>query len=357
MRQLATIRTVSAIEPIENADNLELAHVDGWQCVVKKGDFKVGDLAVYFEIDSFLPVKPQYEFLRKGCFRSTKNLGDGFRIKTMKLRGTLSQGLLMPVMYDQASYILEDKDGNYIFVAEGNDVTDDLGVQKYEAVLPTGLTGVAKGNFPSFIPKTDQERIQNCFGAYSRKYADHTFVATKKLDGSSMTVYFNEDQFGVCSRNIDLIEDPENLFWKTALKLHLNDALKTLGRNIAIQGELMGPGVQGNREGLKEHKFFIFDIFDIDKQKYMTLGEKITILEELNFILDSEFNAPALDFVPFINYLKVFDELKSVNEILEFADCASINHDVAEGVVFRSQDDTSISFKAINNRFLLKEKD
>lgn len=183
MRKLASIRTIAEIRPIPGADLIELAIVDGWQCVVKKGEFSPGDPCCYIEIDSVLPVRPEYEFLRKGCHRKAEWLpgGEGFRIKTVKLRGQISQGLALPITTDHD---------------EGEDVTDALGIVLWDPPVSANLRGQARGNFPSYIPKTDQERAQNCLRKLTESYGDHTFEATLKLDGSSCTIYAKDGFLG-----------------------------------------------------------------------------------------------------------------------------------------------------------------
>lgn len=338
-RKLATIRKVAAIEPIPNADKIELVHIDGWQCVAQKGTYKVGELVCYFEVDSFLPVQDCYEFLRKGCFRSSAHLGDGFRIKTMKMRGTLSQGLLMPLAEVLPDMVATD-------YMEGADLTETLGVKKWEPPPNKQLSGIAKGNFPHFIRKTDQERAQNCLASFKwKRDEEEWFYATLKLDGSSMTAYLKDDVFGVCSRNLDLLEDEGNTFWKVARKLKLEEKLRALGRNIAIQGELMGPGVQGNREQLPDHDLYVFNIWDIDNQTYLPHPQMVELLMA---------HVQGVNTVP---YLFPMQPLKNtIEELLAVANRKSLNHAVAEGIVLQSGTDPNVSFKVINNEFLLSEK-
>jgi RNA ligase (TIGR02306 family) len=351
MRKLASIRTVSNLTSIPNSDFLELAHVDGWQCVVKKGIFSVGQLAVYFEIDSFLPIKPEYEFLRKSCFKSNVDLGDGFRIKTIKLRGELSQGLLLPI-----SDIFElNKIKDIYSFSDGEDVTDLLMVKKWEIPLSPQLAGVAKGNFPSFIKKTYQERIQNVFKSLKYKLPeDSLFESSLKLDGSSMTMYYHDGYFGVCSRNLDLSETEGNVFWRVANKSGVKSILdiwhNTNNLSYAIQGELMGPGlpsIRGNREGFSDHKFFIYDIWCINSQSYVNRD----VFNNMSSILKKECD---LEVVPILDTIAPLT--KSLEELLDYAKRPSINHKIAEGVVLRSIDNPNISFKIINNEFLLQEK-
>jgi RNA ligase (TIGR02306 family) len=351
MRKLVSIRIVKEIKEHPNADALEIAVVDGWQCIVKKDEFKVGDFAVYFEIDSFLPIREEFEFLRKSCY---KKMGDqeGFRLKTMKLRGELSQGLLLPISTMESFDII----GKHY--EEGEDVTDVLKVQKYDPPIPASLSGEILGQFPGFIPKTDQERIQNLYDDY-QKYKDTEFEASIKLDGSSMTVFCIDEKFkdkertsyknrdiGVCSRNLELKEKEGNTLWDVfnAFKERFAEYCIDSNRNLALQGELMGPGIQGNREKLHKHGFYLYDIFCIDEGKYLSPEERTQIAKELN-----------LEVCPVIQNVKILQ--KSLHEILEYAEGRSINHNIREGIVFKGYSGNEyISFKAISNKFLLKEK-
>lgn len=357
MRKLASIRKIEEIKPIDGADAIEAVRVDGWWVVSKKEDFKVGDMCVYFEVDSFLPVRPEFEFLRKSCFRSTKHLGDGFRLKTIKLRGQISQGLVLPVtiMSSFGDYYKGFAPPNHwsngtlsVKHLEGEDVTEFLGVQKWELPLSPQLAGKAKGNFPSFLKKTDQERIQNCYKQMQRDHANKLFEATLKLDGSSMTVYLKDGVFGVCSRNLDLQETEDNTFWKVARKNKFEEMLRAYGKNVAIQGELMGPGIQGNRENLPDHEFFLFDVWNIDTHEYYTT------MERLDFVEDCRDLGFTIRVVPYLGLHAIMTH--TLDGILAMSEVESIMHPVAEGIVYRCYEDGSVSFKAINNKFLLQEK-
>lgn len=356
MRQLATIRRIDSVRKHYNADALELVTVDGWECIAKIGQFKEGDLAVYFEIGSFLPVKPEYEFLRRSCFRKT-DTSEGFRIKTVKLRGEVSQGLVMPI---------EEVLGDTV-PTEGDDVTELLGVVKYETpVRNTGgglITGTARGSFPDFIPKTDQERLQNKYKKYSDIFKHESFEVTLKLDGSSMTVYCKVDDSGeiddrgVCSRNnnlkIDDAEGNKSHFLKVAIGDGLLGSLcefcKATNTSLALQGELMGPGIQKNREGFLVNHFFIFDIFDIEGQCYLDAEERSNVFYHLKE-MNSNFR-----HVPIIKEsFEVFEEFGNMVDICNFVDNAdSISHPVAEGFVFKSLTKPNVTFKVISRKYLL----
>ena len=342
-RKLATVRIINDIQPIEGADMIELAIVDGWKVVVAKNvGHKVGDMVIYCEIDSFLPIKEEFEFLRKSSY---KKMGDqeGFRLKTIKLRGQVSQGLILPIS------VLNPTDTNiYVTPFEGLDVTDMLGIVKYEPPIPAELAGKVKGLFPSFIRKTDEERIQNLASEYelfkTQNKEGVKFYVTEKLDGSSATYYFKDGIFGVCSRNLELLETEGNTFWKVARELMLEEKLGTLDNNICLQGELIGEGIQGNPYKIKGQTVRFFNAFNIDTQEYLGLGEFIALINGMNLetvpVLDTNFTLP-----------------ETVEDMLKVADDKSVlnfSFD-REGIVIRSSDRT-ISFKAISNKFLLNEK-
>lgn len=355
------------------SDFIELAIIDGWQCVVKKGEFKPGNKGLYFEIDSFVPASDErFKFLEK-TFTLWKN-NYGARIKTIKLRSQVSQGLLLPL----DSFMDVWRDG---FLER--DYAQDLGVIKWERDgegdkpkpqqatwlgrkmkklkytklkpfvlwLERKLPGLFLTNatrpFPNFIRKTDEERIQNIIGKLDPETAN-PYEATVKLDGQSMTVYKNNSKIGVCSRNWDLKKDHENRYWAVALNYKLDKALKKLGRNIALQGELMGPGIQGNREGLNDYKYYIYKIWDIDAQKYLNPNGVMGIVL---FFVNNGFN---IDMVPSLG-LYVLSEFATIEDYLTFAEGPSLNAPTREGVVFTDAVTGERGFKVIANSYLLKE--
>lgn len=334
-RKLASVVKIVDIQPIPNADAIVVAKVKGWNVVVKRDEFKVGDLAVYYEIDSFLPVRPQFEFLRKSSF---KRMGsqEGFRLKTIKLRNQLSQGLLTPI----PEGIIDPK--------EGDDLTEALDIVKYEPPIPAQLAGKIKGVFPSFIPKTDEIRIQNFESDVGFSPAGERVYITEKLDGTSFTCYFKDGVFGVCGRNWELSETDDNSLWRMAKMLNLKEKLTKHGKNIALQGELIGAGINGNLYGMQYHALYFFTGYDIDKGRRMFFDE----LEWLLFNLD-------LKMVPVIEkygYTLPTDNL--VDTMLKYAEGKSIlNIGVdREGVVVRGLE-REFSFKAISNTYLLGNKE
>jgi RNA ligase (TIGR02306 family) len=341
MRKLATIQKIKEIHPIEGADAIELAIINGWKVVVAKNvGHKVGDYVIYCEIDSFLPIKDEFEFLRKSSYKKMSDGTEGFRLRTIKLRGQVSQGLILPIS------VLNPTDTNiYVTPFEGLDVTEMLEIVKYEPPIPAELAGKVKGNFPSFIPKTDEERIQNLTKEFEEwKKSDIDFYVTEKLDGSSATYYYKDGVFGVCSRNLELLETEGNTFWKVARELDLENKMKSLGYNVSFQGELVGEGIQGNPYKIKGQKVFFFNLFNIDKHEYVDLTEFVNTIHGLS-----------LDTVPKIE--TKFKLPDTIEDLLIYSDGKSyhnLNFD-REGVVIRSLD-RKISFKVISNKFLLNEK-
>ena len=335
-RKLASIRKISDLSPIEGADKIELATIDGWKVVVAKDvNHKVGDLVVYCEVDSFLPIREEFEFLRKSSY---KKMGDqeGFRLKTIRLRGQLSQGLILPI------HILPFGETFH----EGQDVTEVLGIVKYEPPVPAELSGKVKGLFPSFIRKTDEERVQNLAKEYQEYQvtSKHKFYVTEKLDGSSSTFFLKDGVFGVCSRNLELLETEGNTFWKVARELNLEKLMSDVKFNICLQGELIGEGIQGNPYKIKGQTVRFFNGFNIDTQENISFLEFVELVQKMG-----------LKTVPILDYDFLLPE--TIDGMLEYADNKSelnSNFD-REGVVVRSYDRT-VSFKAISNKFLLNEK-
>lgn len=332
MRKLASVRVVKDIRPIPGADAIEVLTVDNWKVVSQKNQFKIGDKVVYFEIDSFLPIQNEFEFLRKSSYRKLADDSEGFRLKTIRLRGQVSQGLVMPL--DILPF------GNYTV---GDDVTDILNVVKFDPPLPAELTEDAVGNFPSFIQKTDEERIQNLTEDYEN-YKKFRFFASEKMDGSSSTFFLNEDEFGVCSRNYQMKINMDNTFGRIITSNNLEEKMRNFGKNLAIQGEIIGEGVQGNKYKLKGQKLLVYNIFDIDKYEYVSKEKMLEIC-----------NVFELETVPtiFID----FELPETIEELLEIAaDKSAINPNVIrEGLVWVSIDSPErISFKTISNDFLLK---
>lgn len=329
-RSLASVQRLRATAPIAGADAIEVATVRGWKVVIKKGEFAAGDLAVYVEIDAFLPEHPAFEFLRASSFRTLPDGRGGFRLRTVKLRGQISQGLLLPLSVVPPG----------VPVAQGDDVTDALGIVLYEPPMPA--SDEARGPFPLFVPKTEEERVQNLPDLFAADRPAGPLVVTEKLDGSSLTAYVRDGVFGVCSRTLDLLDTPANAYWSAARRLGLPTTLPSLGRNLAVQGELVGPGVQGNPYRLAETTVFVFSAYDIDAGAFLPVDEMRALAAALGLP-----TAPLLD--------DAFALPESVEALLAYADGPSAlrAETPREGIVVRTPD-RSLSFKAISNRFLLK---
>jgi len=335
-RKLASIQVIKELSPINGADAILCAKVLGWECVVKKSEFQVGDRCVYFEIDSVLPIAQWNDHLRK-------EEGKKLRVRTIRLRGQLSQGLAMPLSIIPL--------GEY---EVGQDVTQVVGVEKYEAVVPAHLSGMAKGNFPAFLHKTDETRLQSEPRVLDEAISKGlVLVGTLKMDGTSFTAYRRNADFGVCSRNLDLKETEDNAHWKMARKLKLEEILRSEPRNLCIQGEMVGPGIQGNRMGLKEVDLYLFNLYDIDAGKYFSHSELIEF--------GKKHNLKVVDTVSVIQFGHDM-VLRDANYLLNIAN--NLNYDngtPAEGIVWRSACETysdvlkgRMSFKTISSRFLLK---
>jgi len=344
-RKLATIQMITKLDSIIGADNIEVASILGWKVVVKKGDFKVGDAVIYCEIDSLLPVRPEFEFLRKNCYKKNEN-GEGFRIKTIRLKGQISQG----ICFHAQDFKLTEK-------SIGEDVTEYLEISQYIPQIPQNISGLVKGSFPSFMPKTDETRVQVLQDILSRHKGKNCYV-TEKVDGCSVTYYYKDGEFGVCSRNLELKNTEDNLLWKMARKYEIEQKLKGLDMNIAIQGELIGTGVCKNNLRLLENKVLFFSAFDINVYKYLDHEEFFKLINDMG-----------LEIVPLLQSDYILSD--NIDELIEKSKGTSVlNKKVfREGIVIRPLIETfdlqlsqgfgngRLSFKVINPDYLLKFSD
>jgi len=333
MRKLASIQVIENIAPIPDANVIRVASVLGWKVVIKEGQFQIGDRCVFVEIDSVFPPKPEFaDFLKRSN-----------RLKTIRLRGQVSQGVCLPLG------ILPPGDYNV-----GDDVTAILGITKYEPPIPACLAGEVKGAFPAFIPKTDEPRVQVSQDLLN-KYHQQKFYCTEKLDGSSVTYYCKDGQFGVCSRNLEMKYTENNTLWKLAHYYEIEAKLKKLTFNAAIQGECIGEGVQKNIYKLRGQKFYIFNLFHIDEHRYLNLAEMQEALLAMN-----DNAAVPLELVPLISIIAL---PSSIDELVQLSiGVSELNQEaLREGLVFRlyekeiwDPDLGRVSFKAINPEYLLK---
>lgn len=337
-RKLASVVRVAAVSPIAQADRIELARVAGWQCVVKKGEVQAGALGVYFEIDAVPPDTAQFSWLwQQKHAPAPQPRPATFRIRTLRLRGTLSQGLLLPL----EGLGLGD-------VAEGDDVTERLGVGKYEPPAPSGM-GEYRGPFPGVVPKTDEQRVQSAPGVLD-ELRGKPFVATVKCDGTSATFVQVDGALHVCGRNHSILEG-DNLYWYVAKKRRIAEVLAK-APHLALQGEVVGPGIQKNPLGLADKDLLVFSLYDTRAGRYLADGELRA------FCLEH-----GLEPVPLAFEGEAFDE--TVDSLLQKAEgLYPGTSNQREGIVVRPRDELRsevlagrLSFKAISNAYLLDERD
>lgn len=297
MRKLASIQRIKSVHPIEGADRIEMVQVLGWQCVANKGQFKEGDLCVYFEIDSFLPIRPEYEFLRQSSFKDSPILGEGFRLKTMKFRGQISQGLVLPLEavgiirvdngddFDNARDFVFRSEGNpdvemidviratsfNNLTLEGTDVTSLLGVREWEIPERVSTGGTIKGTLPYCIHKTDETRIQS-MPELLEEFKGIPYYITTKYDGTSCSVAIdNNGEFHVTGHNFEYKDDGNSAFYEFVKKKNVEKKLRDYIRrydldSITVQGEFCGDGIQKNRLKLQKPDWFIFTVDENGKR-------------------------------------------------------------------------------------------
>lgn len=351
MRKLVSIQRIKNIQPIEGADNIVSASVLGWNCVVRKEQFCEGDLCVYFEIDSFLPEHEFYKnsetfsFLVKTSFKSTDWQGNGYRIRTQKLRGRISQGVAFPIsVLKEIGTTFSNKT---VKLTEGEDVTDIFGVEKFDPPEFNSGVGKVKNPLSYGIYKTDETRIQ-ASPDIIEELRGKPYYITSKMDGTSVTMYTKDNQFGITGHEKEFILDDDCLFYLYAKKYHFMEKLQKLNKNIAFQGEFCGPGIQENRCGLKDYQWYVFNIQDLDTLNFLPYQEFITICKELNIAT-----------VPIVETGEAFHYTEE--ELLEKADGLYPSGKRREGIVIRPQEEmysktlnARLSFKVINNKYLLK---
>ena len=277
MRKLASIQVIWSIEEIEGADRIELAHVLGWQCVVNKGQFQPMDKAVYFEIDSFLPVRDEFEFLRSTSYRKTDIMGEGFRLKTMRFRGQISQGLLLPV----SSFPAIPAD-----IEVGEDVSELLGIRKWEIEERITTGGTAIGNLPYDIPHTDEVRVQENPDLI-QAFAGLEYYISTKMDGSSHSIGIDEDGFHVTGHNYEYKDDGVSSFYNFVNQRGYRERFEQFAAEnnlstITVQGELCAPGIQQNRLHLSKPEWFVFTIRINGKR--VGLDEMLSICNKLELV-------------------------------------------------------------------------
>ena len=346
MRKLASIQRIWKIEPIEGADRIELAYVLGWQCVVNKDQFKPMDLAVYFEIDSFLPIRPEFEFMRSSSYRKTDIMGEGFRLRTMKFRGQISQGLLLPI--EQFHEIP-------INVELGQDVTDILGVKKWEIEEKATTGGTVIGTLPVDVPHTDETRVQaepDLIG----DFAGLEYYISTKMDGSSHSVSLDEDGFHVTGHNYEYKDDGKSAFYNLVKREDIEDRMRRFYKEnglrvLTIQGELCAPGIQQNRLRLTRPEWYVFTIREDGKRVGLKRMQEICEAMGLQLVPVEEIGTDLPSKYP------------TVEALLERADGEYPKGGKKEGIVIRPTEpvyceriSALLSMKVVSNKYLLKNE-
>jgi len=345
MRKLASIQRIWKIEPIEGADRIELAHVLGWQCVVNKGQFKAMDLAVYFEVDSFLPICPEFEFLRASSYKKTDVMGEGFRLKTMKFRGQISQGLVLPI----SSFPQIPAD-----IELGTDVTEILGVRKWEIEERISTSGTMIGTLPHDIPHTDETRVQ-AEPELIQAFTGLEYYISTKMDGSSHSIGIDEDGFHVTGHNYEYKDDGKSPFYELVKARGLEEKIRGFAKEndlktFTLQGELCAPGIQQNRLKLLKPEWYVFTVREngnrvgLYQEICKQLGIETVPIEEIGTDLPSKY--------------------PTVEALLERADGNYPKGSKKEGIVIRPTEpvfcpliSASLSMKAVSNKYLLKKED
>ncbi len=362
-RKLASLQRILALDPIEGADKIEVATILGWHVVVEKGKYKVGDLVVYCEVDSLIPLRTEFVHLQDYC--APKNVYAegksrwGYRIKTAKLRGQISQGIVFDLsildpalLIPHSTFSVGTNPDGSLDTPEGLDVTDMLDICKYEMPLPSDLAGKARGGWPGFMPKTDEPRLQGLPGLLD-KYKELTFYATEKIDGSSVTLFIKNDEMHCAGRTIDWLDDGKNVIWRVAKELQIENKLRQhdYADKLALQGEIFGPGIQGNPLRQSKATIRFYNAYDWVRGSYLGYAEFVKLMADMG-----------LEIVPVI--ADSFKLLPTVDDMVAYANRYSVlNPDVKlEGVVFRPLDEWRdpdigrLSFKVISPEYLLKHE-
>ena len=346
-RKLASIQIIQSLEPIVGADRIELAHVLGWQCVVNKGQFQPGDHAVYFEIDSYLPIRPEFEFLRKSCYKNTNVMGEGFKLRTMTFRGQISQGLLLPV--SQLPEIPGDSEID-------TDVTELLGVRKWEIEEVATTGGFVIGTLPRDIPHTDETRVQEK-PELIQAFAGLEYYISTKMDGSSHSIGIDENGFHVTGHNFEYRNDGNSSFYNLVNDRGYREKMEAFVAReglttLTIQGELCAPGIQKNRLRLIRPEWYVFTVRENGKRVGLKRMQEVCKALEMTTvpIEEVDIDLPA--------------KYPTVEALLERADGDYPNGGRKEGIVIRPAEpvfcpliSASLSMKVVSNKYLLKNEE
>lgn len=343
-RQMAYVEEILDISAIDGADKIEVARVNGWEVVVPKGEFRRGEQVVYFELDSALPLEDsRFSHLAS---RGSRIINDKpyHVLRTIRLRGVYSQGLVMPV-HEFASEINMVQFMNTHHPEWVSTLDTEIGVFKYEPPVPASIGGQISGGFIDGIPKTDAQRVQNLSERnYAQLLAEGRWVATEKIDGTSGTFY-NDPEKGIraASRNWELARSEEQVHWQMVDKYILD---KRIPEGWVIQAEVAGPGIQKNRLGLKEVSLFVFRVLDEERRDV----PRILWPEEIKSIA-----APIYEDLTLPG--SVEEAVAQVNGIKSLVTPGRLT----EGVVYWDVDGREFSFlgrpgfKVISNRYILKQ--
>ena len=346
-RKLASIQRIWKIEPIEGADRIELAYVLGWQCVVNKGQFQPMDAAVYFEIDSFLPIRSEFEFMRKTSYKNSDILGEGFRLRTLTFRGQISQGLLLPV--DQ----FPELEGE---LEIGADVTEQLGVKKWEIEERATTGGTIIGTLPRDIPHTDETRVQEN-PELIQAFAGLEYYISTKMDGSSHSIGIDEDGFHVTGHNYEYKDDGSSSFYNLVKERGYQERLELFAAEnglstLTIQGELCAPGIQQNRLKLARPKWYVFTIRENGKRVGLKRMQEVCKALQLTTVPIEEVDTDLPSKYP------------TVDALLARADGNYPNGGKKEGIVIRTTEpvfcpliSAPLSMKVVSNKYLLKNEE
>lgn len=344
---MAWVAKIDEIKPIPEADKIAAYRVGGWWVVDKKDAYNIGDPCVYVSIDSWVP-HDLAPFLSKNEEPKEYNGVKGERLRTVRLKKQISQGLLLPVnvcwtKVDLFKYNKFDWQSDWsIDQVMGMDYTEALGIQKWEAPIPASLSGQVRGAFPSCVPKTDQERVANLTSEWD-EYRTYVYEISEKCEGTSCTMVLIDGDFHVCSRNLSLYKDENTIYWKVALKNDIENKLRNFGYdNIAIQAEVLGPGIQNNIYGMSDHDIYVFDVYDIKSGTYYASENRIEFCKQLK-----------INHVPILSIEGITN--KTIEDIILMADGVSqLNKNVRrEGIVFKSISSPH-HFKSVSAQYLLK---
>ena len=345
-RKLASIQKIWNIEPIEGADRIELAHVLGWQCVVNKGQFKPMDLAVYFEIDSFLPIRTEFEFMRSSSYKNSDILGEGFRLRTQRFKGQISQGLLLPV-----SNFPEIPESSEV----GTDVTELLGIKKWEIEEKATTGGTVIGTLPPMIPHTDETRVQ-ADPEIIKAFTGLEYYISTKMDGSSHSIGIDENGFHVTGHNYEYKDDGSSSFYNLVNERGYKEKLEAYVSkhgldSLTIQGELCAPGIQKNRLKLIRPEWYVFTV--------MVNGKRVGLRRMQEICSELAFNTVPIEEID----TDLPSKYPTVEALLERADGEYPNGGKKEGIVIRPTEpvyceliSAALSMKVVSNKYLLKNE-